>query len=190
MKTYITILLTLIFSNSFCQTRFDTVDFNNVNFRLLNELLLEKTNDERKKVSVPPYSEHEVCSLSAQYQCEYMTFYNRVCHENDFEYKSEKLIKIRDRIDFFSKKTKKNMSPSYEVCLMREYFYFKKITYEKLSSDLIGQFMNSEPHKICLLSYTISKSKDYLSFASKTRKKGEDIIKFYVTGLSVFVPSN
>jgi len=184
MKTYITILLALIFSNSFCQTRFDTVDFNNVNFRLLNELLLEKTNDERKKVSVPPYSEHEVCSLSAQYQCEYMTFYNIVCHENDFEFKSEKLITIRDRVDFFSKKTKKKLNLSYEVCLMREYLYYRKVTYDKLSSDLIGQFMNSEGHKLCLLSYYKSDSKKYLSFASKIRKKGEKKFRFFVTGLA------
>ena len=184
MKTYITILLSLILSNLFSQTRFDTVDFNNVNFKLLNELLLEKTNDERKKNSAKLYLEHEVCSLSAQYQCEYMAFYNRVCHVNDFEFKSEKLVQIRDRINFFSKRTKKEMSPDYEVCLMREYFISKKITYEKLSSDLIGQFMRSEPHKMCLLSSPNSQYKHFLNFASKTRKKGEDIIRFYVTGLA------
>lgn len=186
MKTSITILLTFIFSTLFCQTRFDTVDFNKVNFKLLNGLLIEKTNSERMKVSVPTYSEHEVCQLSAEYQSGYMAFYNRVCHENDFEFKGEKLVKIRDRIEFFSKKTKKGMSPSYEVCLMREYLTYQKITYEKLSFDLINQFMQSEPHRICLLSNTISKSKDYLSFATNVRKKGEDRIKFYVTGVSGF----
>ena len=41
--------MTLIFSTSFCQTRFDTVNFDNVNYTLLNELLLEKANDERIK---------------------------------------------------------------------------------------------------------------------------------------------
>jgi len=186
MKTCITILLFLILSNLYCQTRFDTVDFNNVNFELLNELLLEKTNDERKRISEKIYIEHEVCSLSAQYQCEYMAFYNIVCHVNDFEFKSEKLVQIRDRINFFSKRTKKEISPAYEVCLMREYFISKKITYEKLSSDLIGQFMRSEPHKKCLLSRSTPKCKHFLNFASITRKKGEDIIKFYVTGLSGF----
>ena len=112
MKTHLTILMTLIFSTSFCQTRFDTVNFDNVNYTLLNELLFEKANDERKNISVIPYVEHEVCSLSAQYQCEYMTFYNRVCHENDFEFKNEKLVFIDDRVEFFSKRSKKNHNMS------------------------------------------------------------------------------
>ena len=184
MKTHLTILMTLIFSTSFCQTRFDTVNFDNVNYTLLNELLLEKANDERKNISVIPYVEHEVCSLSAQYQCEYMTFYNRVCHENDFEFKNEKLIQINDRVEFFSKRSNKNLVPYYEICLMKEYFYFKKITYEKLSSELIGQFMRSEPHKKSLLLDTKLKHKNCLSFSSKTKKSGEIKIKFFVTGVS------
>jgi hypothetical protein len=190
MKTYLTILLPFIFSTSFCQTRFDTVIFDNVNYSLLNELLLEKANDERKNISVTSYVEHEVCSLSAQYQCEYMTFYNRVCHENNFEFKNEKLVQIDDRVEYFSKRTKKNLVSDYEICLMREYSYFKKITYEKLSSELIGQFMSSEPHKKCLLLDTKLKHKICLSFSSKTRKSGERKIKFFVTGISGAVLSN
>ena len=184
MKTHLTILMTLIFSTSFCQTRFDTVNFDNVNYTLLNELLLEKANDERKNISVIPYVEHEVCSLSAQYQCEYMAFYNRVCHTNDFEFKNEKLVFIDDRVEYFSKGTKKNLVSYYEICLMKEYSYFKKITYEKLSSELIGQFMDSEPHKKCLLLDTKLKHKKCLSFYSKAKKSGERKIKFFVTGVS------
>jgi hypothetical protein len=184
MKTYLSITLTFVSIILFGQTRNDTVDFKNINHSLLNELLLEKANDERKNISVIPYVEHEVCSLSAQYQCEYMTFYNRVCHENDFEFKNEKLVQIKDRVEFFSKRTKKNLVPYYEICLMKEYFYFKKITYEKLSSELIGQFMRSEPHKQSLLLDTKLNHKQCLSFSSKTKKSGEGKIKFFVTGVS------
>ena len=184
MKTYLSISLIFVSIILFGQTRNDTVDFDNVNYGLLNQLLLEKANDERKIISVPPYVEHEVCSLSAQYQCEYMAFYNRVCHVNDFEFKSEKLVGIGDRVKFFSKRTKKHLVCDYEICLMKEYSYFKKITYEKLSSDLIGQFMRSEPHKKCLLLYVNDKHKICLSFSSKTRKSGETKIKFFVAGVS------
>ena len=184
MKTYLSITLTFVSIILFGQTRNDTVDFKNINHSLLNELLLEKANDERKNISVIPYVEHEVCSLSAQYQCEYMAFYNRVCHTNDFEFKNEKLVFIDDRVEFFSKGTKKNLVSDYEICLMREYSYFKKITYEKLSSELIGQFMDSEPHKKCLLLDTKLKHKKCLSFSSKAKKSGERKIKFYVTGVS------
>ena len=186
MKTYITILLFLILSNLFCQTRFDTVDFRNINHPLLDKLILEKCNNERINASLTPFQEHDVCFSAAKYQSQYMSFYNVVCHNNDFSFQNIKLKSFDDRMAFFSKKQKKEIIFSFEVCLLRHYFHTNKITYDDLSFELISQFMRSKGHRYFLLIENVFDEINYIGFSS-TSNKQDDFYRIYVTGFSGFI---
>jgi len=186
MKTYTSITLIFLSIVLFGQTRNDTVDFNKINYSLINELVFEKGNDERKKVSSVPFNKHEVCFSAAKYQSEYMSSYNILCHVNEFTFQNVKLVKYTDRVDFFSKKLNKEMCPSLEICLMRPFFLNQKITYDNLASQIINQFMKSEPHKLCLLSDTKSESVKYMGFSTSSIKHGV-FIRIYVAGVSGYL---
>lgn len=187
MKTYTTILLLLlILSNLFGQTRFDTVDFRNINHSLLDSLILEKCNNERVNDSLTPFQEHDVCYSAAEYQSQYMSFYNVVCHTNDFSFQNVKLKSFEDRMEFFCKKQKKEIIFSFEVCLLRHYFHTSRITYDDLSFELISQFMRSESHRYFLLIENVFDEINYIGFSSTSNKHNE-FYKIYVTGFSGFI---
>jgi hypothetical protein len=186
MRTYLIILLNFVTITLFGQTRNDTVDFNKINHSLINELVFEKGNDERKKVSAVLFKKHEVCFLAAKYQSEYMSSYNILCHTNEYAFQNVKLVKYTDRIEFFSKKLNKEMHSSIEICLMRPFFFNKKITYDDLASQIINQFMKSEPHKLSLLLDTKSESVKYMGFSTSSIKH-RGFIRIYVAGVSGFI---
>jgi len=182
MKTYLSISLIFVSIILFGQTRNDTVDFNNVNIPLLNDLLFEKANDERKKVSSPLLIKHEVCFLAAKYQSEYMAQHKIVCHKNELPYKGVTLYSFQDRVKFFSKNIKGEMFANYEICLMREHFIDSFITYDNLAYKLINQFMNSKPHRIILLHKKSVHSDTFTGFSTSITKN-EKKIKFYVASV-------
>jgi len=183
MKTYTSITLIFLSIVLFGQTRNDTVDFKNINHLLLSELILEKCNNERAKDSLIPFQKHEVCFSAAKYQSEYMSFYNVVCHVNDFSFQNMKLKGFNDRMEFFSKKQKKEIKFYFEVCLLRHYHHTDKITYDNLSFELISQFMRSKPHRYFLMSKKVFNEIKYIGFSS-TSNKDDEFYRIYVTGVS------
>jgi hypothetical protein len=183
MKTCLIILLNFVTIILFGQTRNDTVDFKNINHSLLNELIFEKCNNERVNASLIPFLKHEVCFSAAKYQSDYMSFYNVLCHINDFSFQNMKLKGFQDRVDYFSKKTKKEIAFCFEVCLLRHYFHTNKITYDNLSFELISQFMRSKPHRYFLMIEQVFDEIVYIGFSS-TSNKDDEFYRIYVTGVS------
>jgi hypothetical protein len=186
MKNYIGILLTFILSNSYCQTKFDIVDFNNINYSLLSKLTLDACNNERDKLQLINYKKHDVCYLAAEYQSNYMCDYNRITHNNDLSFRGIQLKEFDNRVDFFAKKLKKYVCPLSEICLGRIYHFDEKITYEKLSYEIINQFMNSKSHKSRILWQSTCRANLFCEFSISSRKK-ESNIQFYVTGIIGFM---
>jgi hypothetical protein len=187
MKTYIGIILTFILSTSYCQTKSDIVDFNNINYSLLSQLTLDACNTERDKLQLMSYKKHEVCYLAAEYQSNYMCNFDRITHKNDLSFRGIQLKEYDNRVDFFGKKLKKDIFSLTEICLGRIYHFDEKITYEKLSYEIINQFMNSKPHKKMLLYQSICRANLFCDFSISSHKK-ESNIQFYVTGVIGFMP--
>jgi len=91
---------------SFSQTKNDTIDFNKVNYTLLNDLIFQKHNEEREKEGSQLRIKDDICKSASQYQVDYMSTYSVVCHDNDKSFRGVTLTGPRDRFNYFSKGSK------------------------------------------------------------------------------------
>jgi hypothetical protein len=153
MKHIIIILLVLVSVIGFSQSKNDAIDFKNVNHELLNKLIFDKCNEERKKVGAKPYVKDNLCKESSQYQCDYMANYQITTHFNDKVFRDVKLYGPEDRFDFFSKKLKIKHNYDGEIGhVLGGIGLFEKITYDELAQEAINAYLNSLSHKVVMLS--------------------------------------
>jgi|LakMenEpi03Aug12_release.lakeMendotaPanAssembly.Ray.scaffolds.fasta_scaffold325367_2 hypothetical protein len=185
MKNIITILFVFICVFGFSQTKNDTIDFNNVNYGLLNDLIFQKHNEERLKIGRQVRIEDNICKSASQYQVGYMSQYSEVCHDNDKVFNGVILHTPLDRFNYFSKGSKLGQTYHGEIC----YNFFSgkthKITYEQLAQQTITAFMESTSHKAIMLSRLTCLSKQYGYFSTtSTLKNG--YFNFFVTGFFTY----
>jgi hypothetical protein len=156
MKKIIYILTFLITSISFSQKRTDPVVYENFNYELFNQLLLEEVNIIRKNINVKPYGKCDISKKASDYQVNYMSYYSTPCHYNDKKFRGILLETPESRVNYFNDKKKTNLFYSEEVCLQNksDIGYPKDYpnTYEGFAKYIINGFMSSKPHKMALLS--------------------------------------
>jgi hypothetical protein len=171
---------------SFSQTKNDTIDFNKVNYTLLNDLIFQKHNEEREKEGSQLRIKDDICKSASQYQVDYMSTYSVVCHDNDKSFRGVILSGPRDRFNYFSKGSKLNQTYHGEICY--NFFCGKshKITYEDLAQQTINAFLSSVPHKVVMLSHITSPGKQY-GFFSTTSTQKSGYFNFFVTGFFGYV---
>lgn len=186
MKTLLTSVFVLSIFIGFGQSKNDTINFNKVNYTLLNDLIFEKHNEERKKQGVQLRVKNDVCRLSSQYQADYMAHYSIACHDNQFNFRGVKLYEPKDRVNYFMESLKVTNKYEGEIC----YAYFCdtnfKITYEQLAQRTIDSFMKSLPHKIIMLGRNTFDS-DQNGYFSVSTSLNNGLFNFYVTGLFTYV---
>lgn len=148
MKHLFILVLVFVSLIGLSQTKNDTVDFKNVNHALLNQLILEKCNQERVKVGADPLIKDKTCFMAAQYQSNYTSHFLIATHYNDNPFQGIKLYSPEDRVNYFSKKT--NSKNQYDG----EIFYslynvelYLKYTYDELAQKTIDGYMSSTPHR-------------------------------------------
>jgi uncharacterized protein YkwD len=216
MKNIIVILFTLLSVNSFSQTRegliavsnrnvtkyvepkpiiFDKpgtetrksyIDPQNINKKLIEDLLLEKCNIERKKNNSPNLVSHPSCSLASQHHSDYMSFYDTLGHDepiNGFKghnIKSvwgDKFVTPEDRLEYFhsfKKDDPQDLLFLGEICQSSPTFGFLKSnernteTYESFTEKVIQSWKGSPKHykNMC------DNLSDYGYFTFSTNKSG------------------
>jgi uncharacterized protein YkwD len=160
----------------------DQIDFRNVNYTLLNQLIFEKHNQKRKEAKAQPRLKDAVCQSAAQYQADYMSEYLLICHTNDFSFRGVKLQNPGDRMNHFNGTSKKARNYSGEICYCFYSGAAYVITYEELAQKTVDAFMKSPPHKEIMLSQMTYPGAQSGYFATSSNlKKGQ--FNYFVTGI-------
>lgn len=183
MKNILTLAILLVFVFGFSQTKNDTIDFNHVNYTLLNDLIFQKHNEERVKDGSPNRIKENVCKLSSQYQADYMSQNFVICHDNDKSFRGVFLHEPSDRFDYFCKGSKIKSRFESEIC-----FYYAgnsriKYTYDQLAQEVIDSFLSSDSHKTLMLSGLFSFSGKQYGFFSTASSLKNGYFRLYVTGV-------
>jgi uncharacterized protein YkwD len=167
----------IIFDKPGTETRNSYIDPQNINKKLIEDLLLEKCNIERKKNKTPNLVSHPSCSLASQHHSDYMSFYDTLGHVepiNGFKGhniksikdKGDKFVTPKDRLEYFTEKSN-NYEQWYlvgEIC-----YSGPKIegTYENFTKFVIQSWKSSPGHNFLMCtdlfeygSFTFSSNKN------------------------------
>jgi hypothetical protein len=186
------------------ETRETHVDFNNINKKFLETLMIEKCNGERDKFKQPHVIFNPVCSLAAQHHSEYMLHYNILNHDESYNgfngqffdyYHDENVpegtigsygITFSDRLDHFTniynkeKNSKKKYYAETEICrsLGNNIYPNFSYTYDEFAYMLVHGYIKSKLHYEAMTQNNVK----YCSFnIAHTFKDGR--LKLYLTGL-------
>ena len=96
MKKIIIILLTILTSVGFSQTKSDIINFDKLNSKLIDSLIFEEAMKQRALYNKSRMKKDKICGMAAKYQSDYMSFYNCFSHKNDKKFK-DVLLKSKDR---------------------------------------------------------------------------------------------
>lgn len=182
MKNIISILFIMTIVLGHSQTKTDTVDFKNVSYKLLNQLIFEKCNQEREKVGSDYILQNDVCSNSAEYQSNYMSNFNEITHHNNNIFRGITLYKPIDRFNYFNQKFKSTHIYKGEICFSASLDLGSKYTYDQLSQKVIDGYMFSQGHKTIMLSQPLRCSKQYGDFSSSSNIEN-GVFNLYVAGV-------
>lgn len=170
------------------QTRQDKLNLDNINYGLLDSLIYEESLKQRKLNGLESFDRDYTCGLAANYQSNYMSYYNTFDHRNNYNFKGTLLKKSNERFQFFYNKIK----PKYEEFVTFEIIslipnldknYTYPLTYEDYAKFIINGFLNSTSHRyVVLLEEKNENLKgNFKSVYNETTKK------MYVTGLFAVV---
>ena len=180
MKIIIIIsLLIFLTTIGFSQIPTDTINFNNVNIKLLTELITKKCDTKRVELGNEPLVYEKITYEAAKYQSECMSKKNLgITHENNTSYNNVLLQTPTDRVGYFNKKYNNDFSFTGEIITL---LFLNKETYNSLSDLIIDGFMKSDTHRFIMTKIKSSNNiKRYGAFAV-----AYNIIdkSFYVTGV-------
>lgn len=194
-KIIISLLFTFYSITILSQNKNDILDFNNINYNLLDSLVFEEAMKLRESYKLDRMKKDAVCDLAAKYQSEYMSYYNTITHKNDKSFKGVLLKTHGDRFrHFLSKSPKNNLKYDTKIEVLIQFPTINKInyvgldskTYEDYAKFIISSFITSEAHKHGML-YNMKEFGDmYGEYKSHYDKKTDTL---YVTGLFVLVLS-